>query len=72
MRIYDLSEDNISPKYNLMLIDDLITDFTFTKPQMNPSNISKLVSHILVSSRNGNIYYEEISYSTGTSIKNKD
>jgi E3 ubiquitin-protein ligase UBR4 len=36
VRIYDLSEDNISPTHNLMIVDDEITHFTFTKHDLNP------------------------------------
>ena len=37
VRIYDLSEDNISPTHNIMAIDDSIQHFTFTKHQINPT-----------------------------------
>jgi hypothetical protein len=38
---------------------------------MNPSNINNVLSYIMVSSKNGLIYFEEISYVAGNGIKNK-
>ena len=72
VRIYELAEDNISPKFNLMLFDNAITDFTFTKPCQSLKNTSQLVVNIIVSTKNGTIYHEDITYGGEGSNKNKD
>lgn len=34
VKIYDLSEDNISPTHNFMIFNGFITDFTFAKTEI--------------------------------------
>mmetsp|Transcript_44131 Transcript_44131/g.42835 ORF Transcript_44131/g.42835 Transcript_44131/m.42835 type:complete len:368 (-) Transcript_44131:189-1292(-) len=62
VRIYDLASDNISPKFNLMQFEGVITDFTFTKAQVSHQNLSSFTTYIVVSSSNGRIYYHQIQY----------
>ncbi len=64
VRIYDLSLDNISPCFNLTLAEGTISDFCFSKPSVCPSNLSSVVSQVIVGSSEGNLYYQEIVYKT--------
>jgi E3 ubiquitin-protein ligase UBR4 len=73
VRIYDLSEDNISPKFNIEIHDNSITDFTFSKSRVNQFNIQTILTSVIVSTENGVVYHEEIAYSaTGTASTEKE
>ena len=57
IKLYDLSEDTISPTHNLMIFNGFINDFTFGKYSIDPIDLNKLKSSIYIASQDGNVYY---------------
>lgn len=61
VRIYDLSEDNISPTHNLIVNDESITDFSISKNEIHDLNNPNLNTCIfLVATKNGDIFVQEV------------
>jgi hypothetical protein len=58
IRIYDLSNDNFTPVYNIQSTGS-ISDFTFTTPITNDSGL--LTTRILVVSNEGDLYSQELA-----------
>jgi len=62
IKIYDLSQDTLSPTHNIMIFYGFISDFTFSKHATSSSQDGTLTSTLYVASKQGSVYYQEITY----------
>lgn len=59
IKIYDLSEDALSPTHNIMLMNGFITDFTFSSEQLvsEGGDLNNAKSILYASSKSGRVYF---------------
>lgn len=57
VKVYDLSEDNMSPTHNFMIFNGYISDFTFGREQIDPNSSSTAKTTIYIASKSGSVYY---------------
>jgi hypothetical protein len=62
IKIYDLAQDTLSPTHNIMIFNGFISDFAFSKHAASSNQEGTLTSTLYVASKQGSVYYQEITY----------
>jgi hypothetical protein len=62
IRVYDLSEDNFSPMYNISTVFGIMVSFTFTPPVFSADLADEVNStRIIVALKSGELFSQELN-----------